>query len=140
VKARLAEKDEENEEIEVFHLHIDSPELNPNQMVNPDLKQAATKLAPARTKLPLGKATARHPSSVQRRNQELLPTGAESACGLSSTRQCRVNCDIEPHIPSPAANAHWAHYGPRRTGIAQCFKTRISACTQAALSGILDAT
>jgi hypothetical protein len=73
MKAWLAEQDEENEEIEVFHLHIDSPELNPNQMANADLKQAVTKLAPARTKLPLGKATARHPSSVQR-----MPDGIKS--------------------------------------------------------------
>ena len=41
-------------------------ELNPDEMANADIKQAVTKLAPARTKLQLVKATARHLRSVQR--------------------------------------------------------------------------
>ena len=63
VKAWLAEH---KHEIEVFYLPSYSPELNPNEMANADLKQAVTKLAPARTKLQLVKATARHLRSVQR--------------------------------------------------------------------------
>ena len=63
VKAWLAEH---KSEIEVFYLPSYSPELNPNEMANADLKQAVTKLAPARTKLQLVKATARHLRSVQR--------------------------------------------------------------------------
>ncbi len=43
-----------------------SPELNPDEMLNADLKQAVTKLAPARTKLQLVKATSSHLRSVQR--------------------------------------------------------------------------
>ena len=54
------------EDIEVFYLPSYSPELNPDEMANADLKQAVTKLAPARTKLQLVKATARHLRSVQR--------------------------------------------------------------------------
>ena len=54
------------DEIEVFYLPSYSPELNPDEMANADLKQAVTKLAPARTKLQLIKATARHLKSVQR--------------------------------------------------------------------------
>jgi tRNA U34 5-methylaminomethyl-2-thiouridine-forming methyltransferase MnmC len=54
------------ERIEVFYLPSYSPELNPDEMANADLKQAVTKQAPARTKLQLVKATARHPRSVQR--------------------------------------------------------------------------
>lgn len=54
------------EDIEVFYLPSYSPELNPDEMANADLKQAVTKLAPARTKLQLLKATARHLRSVQR--------------------------------------------------------------------------
>lgn len=50
VKAWLAEH---THEIEVFDLPSYSPELNPNEMANADLKQAVTKLAPARTKLQL---------------------------------------------------------------------------------------
>ncbi|MCA3219976.1 MAG: IS630 family transposase, partial [Burkholderiales bacterium] len=45
--------------------------LNPNEMANADLKQAVTKLAPARTKLQLVKATAKHLSSVQRQPERI---------------------------------------------------------------------
>ena len=52
--------------ITVFYLPSYSPELNPDEMANADLKQAVTKQAPARTKLQLVKATAKHLRSVQR--------------------------------------------------------------------------
>jgi transposase len=64
VKAWLAEH---KHEIEVFYLPSYSPEINPNEMANADLKQAVTKLTPAGTKLQLVKATAKHLRSVQRR-------------------------------------------------------------------------
>ena len=54
------------DEIEVFYLPSYSLELNPNEMANAGLKQAVTKLVPARTKLQLVKATAKHLRSVQR--------------------------------------------------------------------------
>lgn len=59
------------EYIEVFYLPSYSPELNPDEMANADLKQAVTKLAPARTKLQLVKATARHLRSVQRQPERI---------------------------------------------------------------------
>ncbi len=62
VKAWLAEH---VDAIEVFYLPSYSPELNPDEMANAGIKQAITKLAPARTKLQLVKATARHLRSVQ---------------------------------------------------------------------------
>lgn len=68
VKAWLAEH---KHEIEVFYLPSYSPELNPNEMANADLKQAVTKLAPARTKLQLVKAAAKHLSSVQRQPERI---------------------------------------------------------------------
>ena len=68
VKAWLAEH---IDEIEVFYLPSYSPELNPNEMANADLKQAVTKRAPARTKLQLVKATAGHLRSVQRRPERV---------------------------------------------------------------------
>ena len=68
VKAWLAQN---KEDIEVFYLPSYSPELNPDEMANADLKQAVTKLAPARTKLHLVKATARHLRSVQRRPERI---------------------------------------------------------------------
>lgn len=54
-----------------FYLPSYSPELNPNEMANADLKQAVTKLAPARTKLQLVKATAKHLRSVQRQPERI---------------------------------------------------------------------
>jgi len=52
VKAWLAEH---AQAIEVFYLPSYSPELNPDEMANADIKQAVTKQAPARTKLQLVK-------------------------------------------------------------------------------------
>lgn len=68
VKAWLAEH---AEAIEVFYLPSYSPELNPDEMANADIKQAVTKLAPARTKLQLVKATAHHLRSVQRQPERI---------------------------------------------------------------------
>lgn len=68
VKAWLAEH---KTEIEIFYLPSYSPELNPNEMANADLKQAVTTLAPARTKLQLVKATSRHLRSVQRKPERI---------------------------------------------------------------------
>lgn len=68
VKAWLAEN---TRHIEVFYLPSYSPELNPNEMANADLKQAVTKGAPARTKLHLVKATAGHLRSVQRQPERI---------------------------------------------------------------------
>lgn len=68
VKAWLADH---KSEIEVFYLPSYSPELNPDEMANADLKQAVTKLAPARTKLQLVKAASQHLRSVQRRPERI---------------------------------------------------------------------
>ena len=58
---------ERKDKIELFYLPSYSPELNLDEMANADIKQAVTKLAPARTKMQLVKATAKHLRSVQRR-------------------------------------------------------------------------
>ena len=68
VKAWLAEH---KDEIEVFYLPSYSPELNPDEMANADLKQAVTKMAPPRTKLQLVKATAKHLRSVQKQPERI---------------------------------------------------------------------
>jgi transposase len=57
--------------IEVFYLPSYSPELNLDEMANADIKQAVTKLAPARTKMQLVKATAKHLRSVQLRPERI---------------------------------------------------------------------
>ena len=63
VKAWLADH---SNRIEVFYLPSYSPELNPDELANADLKQAVTKKVPARTKLQLVKATVSHFRSVQK--------------------------------------------------------------------------
>ena len=68
VKAWLAEH---ADAIEVFYLPSYSPELNPDEMANADIKQAVTKQAPARTKLQLVKAAAKHLRSVQRQPERI---------------------------------------------------------------------
>jgi len=68
VKAWLAEH---KNEIQVLYLLSYSPELTLNEMANADLRQAVTKLAPARTKLQLLKATSRHIRSVQRQPERI---------------------------------------------------------------------
>lgn len=63
VKAWLAEH---ADEIEVFHLPSCSPELNPDERLNADLKSAGTRRAPARTKARLKRATISHLRKLQR--------------------------------------------------------------------------
>lgn len=54
------------DKIKAFYLPSYSPELNPDEMANADIKQAVTKLAPARTKAQLVKAAVSHLRSVQK--------------------------------------------------------------------------
>ncbi len=68
VKAWLAKH---TEAIEVFYLPSYSPELNPDEMANADIKQAVTKQASARTKLQLVKAASRHLRSVQKQPERV---------------------------------------------------------------------
>jgi transposase len=68
VKAWLAAN---AERIEVFYLPSYSPELNPDEMANADLKQAVTKRVPARTKQQLAKAVTSHLRSVQRQPERI---------------------------------------------------------------------
>jgi len=63
VKAWLAKH---KTEIEVFYLPSYSPELNPNECLNADLKESVTKLAPARSRKALKKAAIRHLRKLQK--------------------------------------------------------------------------
>ena len=53
-------------EIEVFYLPGYSPELNPDEGINGDLKQAVTRKAPARDKVPLKRTVLGHMRSLSR--------------------------------------------------------------------------
>lgn len=63
VKDWLADHDEE---IEVFHLPSYSPELNPDECLNADLKDGVTRRAPARSKAQLKKAAISHLRKLQK--------------------------------------------------------------------------
>src|SRR4051812_11806076 len=58
-------------EIEVHYLPSDSPDLNPEEGVNADLKQALPRKAPARSKEQLRRAADRHMRSLSRRPQRI---------------------------------------------------------------------
>jgi transposase len=54
------------DQIEVFYLPSYSPELNPDELLNSDLKQRVTKAAPARTKIALTRTTIGALRSIQK--------------------------------------------------------------------------
>jgi transposase len=58
-------------EIEVFHLPGYSPELNPDEGVNADFKQAVPRKAPARSKQQLKRATISHMRSLARQPKRI---------------------------------------------------------------------
>lgn len=68
VKAWLAEH---REAIDVHYLPSYSPELNPNELLNAEVKRVVTRQAPARTKPQLLRAASRHLRSVQRRPERI---------------------------------------------------------------------
>jgi transposase len=59
------------DKIEVFYLPSYSPELNPDELLNADLKQHVTKIAPARTKIALTKTAVRSLRSIQKQPQRV---------------------------------------------------------------------
>jgi transposase len=59
------------EQIEVFYLPSYSPELNPDELLNADLKQRVTTAAPARTKRGLTRTAVRALRSVQQQPQRV---------------------------------------------------------------------
>jgi transposase len=62
---------EHRSEIEVHYLPSYSPELNPDEGVNADLKQAVPRKAPARSKQQLKRAAISHMRSLSRRPQRI---------------------------------------------------------------------
>ena len=62
---------EHRAEIEAFYLPPYSPELNPDEGVHADLKQAVPRKAPARSKQQLKRAAIGHMRSLARRPQRI---------------------------------------------------------------------
>ena len=78
VRAWLAGREAE---IEVFYLPPYSPELNPDEGVNGDLKQVVTRKAPARSKAQLKRAVIGHMRKLSK-----LPDHVRSVYGHSTFR------------------------------------------------------
>ena len=68
MKRRLADN---QEKIAVFYLPSDSPELNPDEVLNADLKQRLTKAAPARNKLALTRTAVGALRSIQKQPERV---------------------------------------------------------------------
>ncbi len=101
--------------IEVFYLPSYSPELNPDEMANADLKQAVTKLAPARTKQQLVRAATCHLRSVQRQPERIkrrFYSAVKNKATLGARKNGRIRCgmrfrsasccSLSPRTVSPA--------------------------------------
>jgi DDE superfamily endonuclease len=69
VKAWLLER---KDKIEVFYLPSYSPELNPEERLNADLKQAIGKKVPVRTKSKLHAATEQHMDNLAENPERIL--------------------------------------------------------------------
>jgi transposase len=68
VKKWLAEN---QEKIQVFYLPSYSPELNPDELPNADLKQRVTKAAPARNKMALTRTAIGSMRSIQKQPERV---------------------------------------------------------------------
>ncbi|MGC9159284.1 MAG: IS630 family transposase [Terracidiphilus sp.] len=71
VKQGLAENEET---IAVFYLPSDSPELNPDELLNAELKQHETKTAPARNKMALTRTAIGALRSIQKQSGRIEST------------------------------------------------------------------
>ncbi len=82
VKAWVAER---KDKIELFYLPSYSPQLNPEERLNADLKQEMGKRVPVRTKAKLREAANAHMTMLEQnpeRVYELLPGQKGSICSL----------------------------------------------------------
>ena len=89
VKKWLAEH---TEPIEVFYLPSYSPELNPDERLNGDLKQAIETRVPCRTKDKLRQAATNHMAAIEK-NQRLLQRSHCRVCRLA-VFSCRINKNL----------------------------------------------
>ncbi len=112
VKAWLADHEDG---IEVFYLPSYSPELNPDECLNADLKDGVTRRAPARSKGQLKKAAISH----LRKLREITPTRpqvlraqAGSLCCIK-TFHCRVNNRVSDYFLGLGSRLKWSTTTPR---------------------------
>ena len=121
VKAWLAEHEDE---IEVFYLPSYSPELNPDERLNADLKQAMGRRVPARSRPKLWKAAKQHMTQLEaepHRVRAYFPRPARQVCGMILIMG-RSNRPVQADAEQPASNRcqHSPDVGRWRGLIALC--------------------
>ena len=77
VKAWVAQR---NEQIELFYLPSYSPQLNPEERLNADLKQEMGRKVPVRTKAKLREAANEHMAMLDKTPKELSATSGTVGC------------------------------------------------------------
>ncbi len=98
VRACLAEH---VDEIAVFYLPSYSPQLNPDERLNADLKAVVTRKAPARAKGELKQAAIRHLRRLQKSPQRmmLLSTWPRPLCSMNQVHSFRINIRVVHQHP-----------------------------------------
>jgi hypothetical protein len=86
---------------EVFYMPSYSPELNPDECLNADLKDGVTRRAPARTKGQLKKAAISHLRKLQNSPKRVAPTRIQTGALCSvKTFNCRINSgELQRPVP-----------------------------------------
>ena len=91
--------EEHREQIEVFYLPSYSPELNPDEYLNCDLKVGVHSGVPATSKSELARKAIGHLRMLQKRPgscSEILQTSQDRLCGLVNIFNCRFNKENQP--------------------------------------------
>jgi hypothetical protein len=85
---------ENSDKIEVFYLPSYSPELNPDELLNADLKQRVTAAVAVKNKSATRQdhvqGPAQHPETARQGRTLLPPPGCE-VCRLNAVLSCRIN-------------------------------------------------
>ncbi len=119
-------------QIEVFYLPSYSPELNPDERLNGDLKQAIETRVPCRTKDKLRKAATEHMTAIEKnpeRIKSFFQRPDHRLCRVT-VLCCRINKGIHPAFFSPQhptvrfvlANLVWSPLFP------SCYEPTTPAC------------
>ena len=93
VKAWVAER---KDQIELFYLPSYSPQLNPEERLNADLKQQMGKRVPVRTKLKLREAASKHMTMLEQNPERVMSYFQDRR-----VRYFRVILLEHPHLAPP---------------------------------------
>jgi transposase len=110
------------DKIEVFYLPSYSPELNPDELLNADLKQRVTKTAPARTKLALTHTAIGALRSIQKQPERVESYFEHKDVCYDAAQQCLWAGSIKwwagrcsPICSATWSSMHWRWLGSSAT-------------------------